>query len=324
LSKYTDAQRVALAYYNEMRQTGMMDFDALLIYGAQLALNWINPGMGYRVLLVDEVQDSGKWDFQIYKHLRIPHKAFFGDSDQGIYSFRGGNIKNIMELTRTANVVELSRNYRCGEVICQAAQRLIEHNTSRYPKNMLSVTPYKGGVELWGNHRSDFAEATAIAADLNATSGSAAVLLRTNFLANRYGEWLKAMGCGVIEKAAEDLPSDWSLAKLLIAIFQNPDNDPLVRSYLVRTKSQKEAETIHFDALSAHKTINQFKSYWPPMTMGGLNGIGLHNCLNYLGEGGVSADSIFRIRDIINTLSHRGAHPASGLGHERNAQAQNP
>lgn len=61
-----------------------------------------------------------------------------GDNDQGIYSFRGADISNILNFERDfpgTKIIKLEQNYRCTGNILKAANAVIKHNENKYDKN---------------------------------------------------------------------------------------------------------------------------------------------------------------------------------------------
>ena len=108
----------------------------------------------YTYILIDEYQDIDQPQYELLKLLASSHRNLWaiGDSDQAIYSFRGGNLQNFLEFKKDfpkAEFVTLKENYRSTEIILKAGQALIEKNTKRMEKE-LSPT-IKGGlnISLW-------------------------------------------------------------------------------------------------------------------------------------------------------------------------------
>lgn len=102
----------------------------------------------FRHVLVDEYQDTNHAQYLLTKHLVAPPKnlCVVGDDDQSVYSWRGADIRNIMEFERDypgATVVKLEQNYRSTEPILEAAHRLIVRN--RFRKDKRLWTEQKGG-----------------------------------------------------------------------------------------------------------------------------------------------------------------------------------
>lgn len=95
----------------------------------------------FQYVLVDEYQDTNKVQFNLIKILSSKHKniTVVGDNDQGIYSFRGANIQNILDFEKDfkdAEVIKLEQNYRSTRKILDVANSIIKNNESKYDKNL--------------------------------------------------------------------------------------------------------------------------------------------------------------------------------------------
>ncbi len=129
----------------------------------------------FRYILVDEFQDTNTVQFEILKLLAAGHGnvTVVGDDDQSIYKFRGAALSNILGFSAVyphRTLVVLTRNYRSGQRILDAAHRLIAHNPDRLEtreqieKRLLHATlPHPGEIELLPFATLD-AEASAVAA----------------------------------------------------------------------------------------------------------------------------------------------------------------
>lgn len=95
----------------------------------------------FRYILVDEYQDTNHAQYLMTKHLVSPPKnlCVVGDDDQSVYSWRGADIRNILEFERDyagATVVKLEQNYRSTEAILSAAYQVIKKNQFRKDKKL--------------------------------------------------------------------------------------------------------------------------------------------------------------------------------------------
>ncbi len=149
----------------------------------------------YRYLLVDEYQDTNRPQYELMKLLAGEHKnvCAVGDEDQSIYSWRGADIRNILEFEKdfpNAQIVRLEQNYRSTQVILEAAGAVVANNIRRKGKKLW--TERQGG-SLIGYYEAPDGEnealfiADKIQAFLRAPVSSetqnpegAAVLYRTN------------------------------------------------------------------------------------------------------------------------------------------------
>ena len=183
------------AYCNRCRVAGAMDFDDLLYHTNILLRD--NPDIRhhyqeyFQYILVDEYQDTNFAQHAIVTQLcgEEQHLCVVGDDAQSIYSFRGANIRNILNLKRYfpgLRMFKLEQNYRSTENIINAAGTLISRNTEQIPKNVFSKNGAGQRVEVVKSY-SDYEESFLVANRITALkrSGSAgyndfAILYRTN------------------------------------------------------------------------------------------------------------------------------------------------
>ncbi|WPX09984.1 ATP-dependent helicase [Anaerocellum danielii] len=132
--------------YNKLlKEYNAFDFDDLLYYTVVLFEK--NPDIlekyqnKFKYILVDEYQDTNHAQFYFIYLLSQKHRnvCVVGDDDQSIYSFRGANIKNILEFEKVfsdAKVIKLEKNYRSTRTILSAANEVIKHNHYRKSKRL--------------------------------------------------------------------------------------------------------------------------------------------------------------------------------------------
>ena len=134
-------------YQKRMKQSGVMDFDDILVNmnillrDNPVALEEISSRFSH--ILVDEYQDTNYSQYLILRRLAGRHRnlCVVGDDSQSIYAFRGAQIQNILNFKKDypeCKVFRLERNYRSTSNIVDAANSLIEHNTGRIPKKCYS------------------------------------------------------------------------------------------------------------------------------------------------------------------------------------------
>lgn len=139
------AAKIYKLYQAKLDQAGALDFGDLMLKSCQLLRD--NPEIRakwqerFTHLLVDEYQDTNHAQYILTKTLAAKHKnvCVVGDDDQSIYSWRGANIRNILEFERdfpNTKVVTLERNYRSTGRILDAAALVIHHNKTRKPKKL--------------------------------------------------------------------------------------------------------------------------------------------------------------------------------------------
>lgn len=135
-------------YQERLKVSQALDFDDLLFLTAHLFMKHPEALEHYRstwsFLLIDEYQDTNFAQYELVRLLAIPRNNLFavGDPDQSIYSWRGARVQNILNFAKDfpgAKVVTLEQNYRSRNRILKAANALIEHNKSRYEKELWSA-----------------------------------------------------------------------------------------------------------------------------------------------------------------------------------------
>jgi DNA helicase-2/ATP-dependent DNA helicase PcrA len=105
----------------------------------------------YKYILVDEYQDTNHAQYVFIKLLSQKHKnlCVCGDDDQSVYSWRGADIKNILDFQKdypNAKAVKLEQNYRSTPKILAAAWQVVKNNNNRIPKQLWTQNPDEGSV----------------------------------------------------------------------------------------------------------------------------------------------------------------------------------
>ncbi|MDR0724079.1 MAG: UvrD-helicase domain-containing protein [Endomicrobium sp.] len=105
----------------------------------------------YQYILVDEYQDTNHAQYIFVKLLSQKHKnlCVCGDDDQSVYSWRGADIKNILDFQKDypdAKAVKLEQNYRSTPKILTAAWQVVKNNNNRVPKQLWTQNPDDGSV----------------------------------------------------------------------------------------------------------------------------------------------------------------------------------
>lgn len=106
----------------------------------------------YTHIFVDEFQDTSLYQFALLKHLKSSKTHLFavGDPDQSIYGFRGAN-KNVIEAYIkhfNAKLYRLDLNYRSSKEIVEVSNKVIRHNTNRFPKTLVSFIKERGLIHI--------------------------------------------------------------------------------------------------------------------------------------------------------------------------------
>jgi DNA helicase-2/ATP-dependent DNA helicase PcrA len=147
-SKDPNSERIAhifKAYQEELLRNNALDFDDLLLEAVRLlkASGEVRERYQrrYRYLLVDEYQDTNRPQYELMKLLAGEHKnvCAVGDEDQSIYSWRGADIRNILEFEQdfpNAHIIRLEQNYRSTQTILEAAGAVVANNIRRKGKRL--------------------------------------------------------------------------------------------------------------------------------------------------------------------------------------------
>ena len=147
--------KVYARYAERLRQAGALDFDDLLLEAVRLFDERPEILAGYqdrwRYLHVDEYQDTNRAQYLWVRHLAARHRnlAVVGDDDQGIYSWRGADLANILDFEQDypdATVVKLEQNYRSTQLILDAAHAVVSRNQARKEKRLW--TENAGGLRI--------------------------------------------------------------------------------------------------------------------------------------------------------------------------------
>lgn len=156
-AKRPELHRVYRIYCNRCRIAGAMDFDDLLVYTNILFRD--NPAIVshyrdlFQYILVDEYQDTNFAQSLIVTTLAKTkgNISVVGDDAQSIYSFRGANIRNIINLDKqfpNLKTFKLEQNYRSTQSILDAANSLISKNQMQIPKKVFTSGKVGQPVEL--------------------------------------------------------------------------------------------------------------------------------------------------------------------------------
>ena len=162
-------------YQKKLKINNAIDFDDIINYTIKVlsespeALEYYSEKFHY--VLVDEYQDTNKAQFTLITMLaaRYGNITVVGDNDQGIYSFRGADISNILNFEKDfpgTRIIKLEQNYRCTQNILDVANAVIKNNETKYEKKLWTQNDKGAKVKL---HRADneYDEATFIVEKIN-------------------------------------------------------------------------------------------------------------------------------------------------------------
>jgi DNA helicase-2/ATP-dependent DNA helicase PcrA len=159
-------------YRKELRKSNALDFDDLLLETVRLLKSSSTVRERYQrryeYLLIDEYQDTNRPQYELIKLLAgTRHNVcVVGDEDQSIYSWRGADIRNILEFEKDfpeARIIRLEQNYRSTQAILEAASAVVANNVKRKGKTLW--TARQGGNRIGYYEAPDGENESLFAAD---------------------------------------------------------------------------------------------------------------------------------------------------------------
>jgi DNA helicase-2/ATP-dependent DNA helicase PcrA len=198
-------------YKKELFKANALDFDDLLLETVRLLKSSPETreryNRRYKYILIDEYQDTNRPQYELMKLLAGSHGnvCVVGDEDQSIYSWRGADIKNILEFEKDfpgTKTIRLEQNYRSTQTILEGASAVVAHNTQRKGKNLWTA---REGGSLIGYYEAPDGENEALfvadriqkylrEAGAQQDSPRCAVLYRTNSQSRLVEEALRRYG----------------------------------------------------------------------------------------------------------------------------------
>jgi DNA helicase II / ATP-dependent DNA helicase PcrA len=181
-------------YQRRLYESNAMDFDDLIMQ--TVALLEVFPEVReryqtrFRYIHVDEYQDTNHAQYRLVNILAAAHRnlCVVGDDDQSVYSWRGADIRNILDFERDypeAKVVKLEQNYRSTQTILDAANAVVANNASRKPKELWTAGPQGERIRIF-TASDEYAEARFVVSEIErvieagARPADIAVFYRTN------------------------------------------------------------------------------------------------------------------------------------------------
>ena len=272
-------------YEDILKDSNAMDYDDLLLKAYHLldedqeVLNYYAQKFHY--VLIDEFQDTNVIQYNIAKLLSSVHGNIFvvGDDDQSIYSWRGAQIRNILDFHKDfkdAKVFKLQQNYRSTKKILELANAIIKNNTERSPKELWTDNPDGVKIEYYcGDEESN--EAVYVIRQISALVSRGAkysdfaILMRINAMSRSFEQQLQRAripfkvfgGFKFFErKEIKDLTA-------YLRIIANPlDNDAILR--IINTPKRGIGD----------KTINELVRYCADKGISLFDGLCENDCLN--------------------------------------------
>ena len=155
-------------YKKELFKANALDFDDLLLETVRLLKSSSETreryNRRYKYILIDEYQDTNRPQYELMKLLAgsSGNVCVVGDEDQSIYSWRGADIKNILEFEKDfpgTRTIRLEQNYRSTQMILEGASAVVAHNTQRKGKNLWTA---RDGGSLIGYYEAPDGENEAL------------------------------------------------------------------------------------------------------------------------------------------------------------------
>ncbi len=195
-------------YKKELAKANALDFDDLLLEAVRLlkaapaVREYYNRRFQY--VMIDEYQDTNRPQYELMRLLAGDRHnvCAVGDEDQSIYSWRGADIRNILEFEQDfpeAKIIRLEQNYRSTQNILQGASAVVANNLKRKGKNLW--TSRQGGTKIGCYEAPDGENEALFAADYVAKylreavdqgeNARAAVLYRTNSQSRLFEEAMR-------------------------------------------------------------------------------------------------------------------------------------
>ncbi|MEX0626437.1 MAG: UvrD-helicase domain-containing protein [Chloroflexota bacterium] len=174
------AARVYAAYQEQLHEDDAVDFDDLLMRAVFLFEQHPEVLARYQgrwqQILVDEYQDTNRAQYLLCSLLAAKHGnlAVVGDDDQSIYSWRGADLRNILDFERdhpTTKVVKLEQNYRSTQTILDAAHAVVSRNEGRKEKKLWTDRGAGTAITLFDAYN-EYEEAEFVARQIERLTGS--------------------------------------------------------------------------------------------------------------------------------------------------------
>lgn len=181
-------------YEAELHKSNAVDFGSLITAVLNLFENFPEVLERYQrkfqYILVDEYQDTNRAQFRLVKLLSqgTNNICVVGDEDQSIYSWRGADIRNILDFEKvfsSYDLIKLEQNYRSSKNIIEAASHVIGHNVNRKGKNMWTDNDQGDSIQVL-ECRDDKLESQFVGSEIQkllnagADANEIAVFYRTN------------------------------------------------------------------------------------------------------------------------------------------------
>src|ERR1700753_2450018 len=247
-------------YRDELGKANALDFDDLLLETGRLLKSSEEVreryNRKYKYLLIDEYQDTNRPQYELMKLMgRHGNVGVVGDEDQSIYSWRGADIRNILEFEKDfpdAKVIRLEQNYRSTQIILEEAGAVGARNSQRKGKHLW--TAREGGAQIGYYEAPDGENEALFVADYiqkylrkageEQEMPRAAVLYRTNSQSRLVDEALRRYGIAYTMVGGFSFYDRSEIKDLLsyLKLVQNPD-DSIALARVINTPSRGIGKT---------------------------------------------------------------------------------
>ncbi|OGS47455.1 MAG: hypothetical protein A2539_02395 [Elusimicrobia bacterium RIFOXYD2_FULL_34_15] len=265
-------------YQKRLRNANAIDFGDLLSYTVDLFKEKKDILDKYqerfRYIMIDEYQDTNYAQYVLTKMLALKYKniCVVGDDDQAIYSWRGADVRNIIEFERdypNTNVVYLEQNYRSTKNILELAGKLIQNNHHRKPKKLWTEKS-DGESVLYTEFADEFKEANGIANKIKESvekDGRSlcdiAVFYRTNAQSRIFEETFTRFGIPFIVVGSQRFYERAEVKDILgyLKLINNPaDNLSFKRIINIPTRGIGKTTFLSIEKYAVEKEISLYES----------------------------------------------------------------
>ena len=214
------AAQVYDLYERKLMEMNAMDFDDLLMNTVALFERFPKRLQHYqgafRFILIDEYQDTNHAQYRLATLLAEEHRnlAVVGDDDQSIYSWRGADIRNILDFERdypNATVVKLEQNYRSTQLILDAAHAVVTNNSSRTDKKLWTENAVGSPIQRFEAYNEE-EEAEWIARQIQELTGG--------------------RGSSILTRRADETPESWERRDVAVMYRTNAQSRAIEEGFL--------------------------------------------------------------------------------------------
>ncbi|MCD6595632.1 UvrD-helicase domain-containing protein [bacterium] len=252
--------KIYFTYRELLRKANAIDFDDMITLTVRMLTKDDKIRQKYsqkfQYILVDEFQDTNESQFAFLRKLTIQHNniTVVGDDDQSIYSWRGAQVKNILEFSqyyKNCKTIRLEKNYRSTGYILKAASGVIKNNRMRHKKKLFTDAP-SGEKVIAAKLLDEYAESEFVVRKIEkiiqsgVNAGNIVILYRINALSRVFEQKLREHdipyivvgGVGFYERA--EIKDILAYLRLLV----NPADDISFRRIVNRPRRGIGAGTV--------------------------------------------------------------------------------